>query len=80
MLVEERFSHFINPDSGPSEARLRGYGVPVWALVGHLPAVDGDVARLAEDYGLPLAAAEAALAYYERHREAIDARLLLNAE
>lgn len=69
----------IVPDVDPSEARLRWYGVHVWALIGHLPMVQGDVDRLAQDYRLPREAVEAALAYYEQHREAVDARLLLNS-
>lgn len=79
MRGQKRLDHYIDPNADPAEARLRGYGVPIWALIGHLPMVDGDVGRLADDYDLPQEAAEAALAYYARHREVIDARLLLNS-
>lgn len=65
---------------GPSEVRLVGYGVAVWALVGALPMVSGDIDELAEAYEVPREAIEAALAYYRQHRAAIDARLTLNAE
>jgi len=34
---------------------------------------------LARDYALPREAVEAALAYYRRNKEYIDARLLLNS-
>jgi uncharacterized protein (DUF433 family) len=69
-----------NPDrAGAANARIAGYSVPVWALVGYLEAVHGDVARVAHDYGLPLNAVEAALAYYEAHRDFIDDRLAANA-
>ncbi len=63
---------------GKADARLRTYGVSVWALIGYLHVVDNSVARVAEDYGLPGEAVEAALAYYRHHRQPIDARLLLN--
>ena len=61
---------------GLDEARLKQYGVAVWALIGHLPAVDGDVSQVAENYQVPLEAVQAALAYYERHRPLIDARIV----
>jgi uncharacterized protein (DUF433 family) len=41
--------------------------------------MDGDVAQLAAAYALPREAVEAALAYYHRHKELIDARIALNA-
>jgi len=61
-----------------AEARLKQSGVAVWALVGHLPAVDGDVDRVAAEYAIPREAVEAALAYYRRHQALIDARLDAN--
>ncbi len=61
-----------------AEARLKGYGVAVWALIGHLPAVQGDLVALAGDYGVPPEAVEAAVAYYERYRVLIDARIAAN--
>lgn len=61
------------------EARVVEYGVPVWALIGHLPAAQDDVVQVALDYALPVEAVRAAIAYYTCHREAIDARLALNA-
>lgn len=64
---------------GRGDARLKDYGVPVWALVGQLRAIGGDLEQLAADYELPLEAASAALAYYRRNKKYIDARLLLNA-
>ncbi len=63
----------------PAEARLVEFGIPVWALVGYLEAVENDVARVADDYEVPREAVEAALAYYRWHREVIDARIAANA-
>jgi uncharacterized protein (DUF433 family) len=65
--------------AGRADARLHTYGVPVWALIGQLRALDGDVEQLARDYELPREAVEAALAYYRCNKIYIDARLLLNS-
>jgi len=62
-----------------AEARLKEYGIAVWALVGYLPAVEGDVNRVAADYEIPREAVDAALAYYHRHQSLIDARLQANS-
>ncbi|MBI3978664.1 MAG: hypothetical protein HY331_10820 [Chloroflexi bacterium] len=59
---------------GPEEARLIGYGVSVWALLGYWHALDHDVDLVATDYDVPREAMEAALAYYGRHKALIDAR------
>ena len=53
-------------------------GNPVWALVGYLPAADGDLGTIAEAYQLPLDAVLAAFAFYARHRSDIDARIAAN--
>ena len=56
-------------------ARLIGSLVPVWALVGALPAYDHDLSQVADAYDLPLEAVEAAMAFYRKNRCGIDARL-----
>ena len=69
-----------NPDDPwEGEARVKATGVPVWALIGYLPAVGNDVEQVAIDYELPVEAVEAAVAYYNKHRTAIDVRLEQNA-
>ena len=78
MLIER----YIEPNPnrpGLGEARLAHYGVSVWALVAYLEAVNGDIARVAEDYALPREAVEAALVYYRRHQNLIDARISASA-
>lgn len=80
---QELIARWIAPDPqqrGRAEACVIQGWVPVWALIGYLPAVDGDIAAVARDYDLPREAVEAALAYYRENRDAIDARLLLNDE
>jgi uncharacterized protein (DUF433 family) len=64
---------------GRADARLRDFGVPIWALVVHLGATGNDRGQLARDYQLPPSAVEAALAFYEQNKEYIDARILLNS-
>ena len=71
----EQNPHYPSLDA----ARLRKYGVSVWSIIAHLHAVGGDVAHVAADYGLPCEAVEAALAYYRRHKDLIDARIAANA-
>ena len=78
---EDLIARYIeeNPDKpGIANARLIEEGVPVWALIGYLPAVDGSAEQVAADYDIPLEAVEAALAYYEAHRSLIDARIEAN--
>jgi uncharacterized protein (DUF433 family) len=82
MPNERLIARWIEPSPylpGVDEARIRETGVPVWALIGYLPAVGDDPARVAHDYELPVEAVQAALAYYRKHRPAIDARLAQNA-
>ncbi len=80
-VLIERFIEPHPSKPGISNARLTtDRHVPVWALIGHLDVVDGDADQVAHDYGLPREAVDAALAYYERHKASIDARLVLNRE
>ena len=76
-LISERIDE---PASlGQHEARLRDTGIPVWALIDYLKAVDNDVEAVARAHEIPVEDVEAAVAYYQRHRAAIDARLTANA-
>lgn len=76
---EERLiERYIEPDPlgvRISDAQLRDSGVSVWAMIGYLRLVDGDVERTARDYDVPVEAVDAALAYYRLHRAAIEGRL-----
>jgi uncharacterized protein (DUF433 family) len=69
---------------GSYRARVVGAGVPVYAIVGQLGlesgTTDDQLAKVAENYQVPLEAARAALAYYRQHRFLIDAWLAMNAE
>jgi uncharacterized protein (DUF433 family) len=71
----ERYIEQDPIEAGPMGARLRDYGVSVWALVIHYRAAEGNVGEVAREYDLPQEALEAAMAYYEEHKCAIDARI-----
>lgn len=78
--VDRLIAHYIEPYPGrpdPAESRLKvdEGGVPVWALVGALTEDGGNAEAVARDYRVRRAAVDAAWAYYQRHRAAIDARL-----
>lgn len=60
-------------------ARLRGYGVHVWAVIGQLRVTRDDVKEVARLYKIPTEAVEAARAYYRKNKDYVDARLLLNS-
>jgi uncharacterized protein (DUF433 family) len=76
-LIAEHILRAADRDNA-GDARLSLYGVPVWALVGYLPAARGDLGAIAEAYQLPLDAVLAAFAFYARHRVEIDARIAAN--
>jgi len=81
MTDDELIARWIepNPDkAGLDEARIVGRGVEVWALVGYVEAYRGDLARVARAFALPVAAVEAALAYYRVNKCAIDNRIAAN--
>lgn len=78
-LIEQ----WIEPDPwkpGVEEARIKDYGVNVWAIIGYLGMEDGDRVAVAEGYEMPVEAVEAAHAYYLRHKEVIDNRIRANSE
>lgn len=82
MTTHELIARWIERDPrrpGPEEARLRDAKIAIWAIIGYLRTVDGDRRHAADAYGIPPEAVEAAVAYYQEHRESLDARLAANA-
>jgi uncharacterized protein (DUF433 family) len=68
-----------NPNRpGLDEARLRDYGVAIWAIIGYWRGYNGDVDRVAREYVVPREAVEAAVEYYRQHEAVIDARIQAN--
>jgi uncharacterized protein (DUF433 family) len=77
-LIDE----YIEPNPhrpGLDEARLRQYGVSVWAIVGYWKGFHEDADRVAKAFAIPREAVDAAIAYYLRHRLLIDARIDANS-
>jgi uncharacterized protein (DUF433 family) len=68
---------------GVERGRLVHYGIPVWALIGHMhgAALDDEeaIAQTADDYRIPPAAVRAAISYYRQHQGPIDALLARNS-
>jgi uncharacterized protein (DUF433 family) len=61
---------------GLYDSYLSGYGVSIWVIISRFETVNhGDIDEAAADYDLPREAVEAALAFYEQHAAAIDARI-----
>lgn len=80
--IDELIQHYIelNPHRpGADDARLIDSGVAVWAIIGYWLAAGRDRYRVAEDYAIPVAAVDAAIAYYRRHQAIIEARIAANA-
>lgn len=73
-LIEEH----IDTTWGRVDARLKRVGVSVWSLIGYVRAYDGDTEKARRAFELSLEEMKAALAYYRRNKDCIDARLLLN--
>ena len=69
----------IDTSWGRADARLKRAGVSVWSLIGYLRAFEGDLEQTRDAFEISPEELEAALAYYRRHKQYIDARLLLNS-
>lgn len=81
MGFQGKLSEYVeeNPyKPGPGDAWLKRSAVSVWALVAYLKLSNWDIGYVARIYDLPVDEVEAAAAYYEEHRCAIDARLEAN--
>jgi len=69
----------LDPDwDSAADARLKGYGMNVWALIGEYKATGGDIEEVARAYRVPAEVVQAALAFYHEHKDAIDCRLAAN--
>ena len=83
MTDQDLIARYIERDPyypGEAEARVNPGWIHVWAIIGELEGLDGDVPAVAEGFRIPCEAVEAALAYYRRHKAAIDARLHANRQ
>jgi hypothetical protein len=78
---DELIAAYIDPNpfgTGRADARLKRYGNRVWLLVSRFRHGDLTVEQPAAEHGIPVEAAEAALAFYRCNTDVIDARIRLN--
>lgn len=77
-VEKDLIGRYIDTSEGASEARLL-LGPNVWALIAYFNGGGNhDANAVAEAYDIPLEAMEAALAYYRRHKAAINGRIIVN--
>ncbi|MEX2425956.1 MAG: hypothetical protein WD401_04245 [Thermomicrobiaceae bacterium] len=72
--------HWIDPDPrgfGVPDACLKRTGTSVAAIIADLEAEDGDVLQAAEDFSAANDEILAAVFFYWRHKEIIDAEITL---
>jgi len=75
-LIERHIEPHPDPvKHGPAWYRLKERGVPVYAVIGSLTPDRDNVDDVADAFGVSRDAVVAAIAYYDLHRSAIDARL-----
>jgi uncharacterized protein (DUF433 family) len=80
---QERADAYVERDpdhAGRANAWIRGRGVHVWVIIGHLKATDWDRADTMRAYALTAEMIQAAEAYYRLNREHIEAKLLLESD
>src|SRR5262249_54365236 len=78
--IDALIERYIEPHPhrpGVAEARVRGTGIPVWALVNRYRLTPGSGAAelVADAYGIEPEAMAAVIAYYKRYRTEIDSRI-----
>lgn len=78
--MAERLGPHPHKKSDPAEVVIQATGTPVWAIIGYLPAVGGDLERVARDHEIDLEGVIAAVAYYLDHQALIDWRLVQNRD
>jgi uncharacterized protein (DUF433 family) len=82
-IQDELIARYIEPDhvfSTPDSAWVAGSSFHVKAVIRRLQFEDWNVEAVAESFQLPVEAVQAAIAYYERHKSVIDARILLDRQ
>ncbi len=80
-MADHLISRYIVPSTErtPEDARLTERGVPIWVIVANLDAYDGAIERVASDFAISCDAVLGAMAFYDRHREQIDAHIAYNS-
>jgi uncharacterized protein (DUF433 family) len=61
--------------AAPLTAKLKGRGIEAWVIVEQWQRSGHDPAGVADAFNLPLAAVEATLLYYRKHKDLFDAHI-----
>ncbi len=72
---DELIARYLEPNPyklGKANYRLLESGMAMWVFAGRLEAANHDLAQIAWEYEISPAQIDAALAFYEQHRAAID--------
>lgn len=80
---QELIEQFIErlPGEGLGDARVRPFDINVWAIIAcYQQAAGEDPDVVAREYHISRVSVDAALAYYQDHRAAIDARIIVNLD
>src|SRR5947209_7926435 len=82
-VAEDLIAKYIEPH--PAKPGFVNYslkedegGYPVWAIIGDLAPGILNKADIIREFHISREALDAALAFYERHKDAIDARIIAN--
>jgi uncharacterized protein (DUF433 family) len=78
-LIEKHID--LNYDRYPyrrADAWLRKSGVSIWVIIRNLDMYQGERDQVARDFDLSQEEIDGALAYYQRHKKFVDARITLD--
>jgi uncharacterized protein (DUF433 family) len=78
-LIEKHID--LNYDRYPyrrADAWLRKPGVSIWVIIRNLDMYQGERDQVARDFDLSQEEIDGALAYYQRHKKFVDARITLD--
>jgi uncharacterized protein (DUF433 family) len=78
-LIERHIEPHPDPvKEGYAWYRLKERGVPIYAIIGSMAPILDNAADVADAFAVSREAVDAALAYYRRHKAAIDSRRAAN--
>ncbi len=75
LIARHREPHPDPVKAGTGWYRLKERGVPVYAVIGALTPAFDNIMDVTDAFGVSQIAVDAAIAYYQQHRAAIDDRL-----
>lgn len=79
---DELIARYLEPNPykpGKANYRLVESGMAMWAFANVLEAENGNLAYIADGWEISPAQIDAAIAFYERHREVVDDQRIANS-